>query len=142
MEFLLTYAWAIMGVLVVMGALFYFTGFYAKMFPSACNMEAPYVCTEFKVSSDGTVKLAIQNAAGWDQENVNITIQCNRDPAQQRSYVTPLVRTVEKINGSFVQFNCPLLGARFKADIAVNYKGAGETVSHISSGELVTAVES
>ncbi|MBI2106410.1 hypothetical protein HYT57_00340 [Candidatus Woesearchaeota archaeon] len=49
MEFLMTYGWAIMIVLIGIGALF-FLGVFNPSTPSTCNIASPFICQDIKVA--------------------------------------------------------------------------------------------
>ena len=67
MEFLMTYGWAIIAVLVVLSAL-YFLGIFSPKTVSSCSVEAPFVCKDF-LSSDTEVVYSI-GATGIDTAQV------------------------------------------------------------------------
>jgi len=48
MEFLMTYGWAILVVLIALGALFYLGVFNPKV-PNTCNIPAPFNCQDVKL---------------------------------------------------------------------------------------------
>ncbi len=72
MEFLMTYGWAIMIVLVVIGALAYFGVLSpANLLPEKCTFPAGVACNDFALEKDpstmqDTVKLVLQNGMGRD----------------------------------------------------------------------------
>ena len=49
MEFLMTYGWAIMIVLIGIGALF-FLGVFNPSTPSTCNIASPFICQDIRVA--------------------------------------------------------------------------------------------
>ena len=51
MEFLLTYGWAILVVLIVLSALFYL-GVFETETPEVCFIEAPFICKDFVVGDN------------------------------------------------------------------------------------------
>ena len=53
MEFLMTYGWAIMIVLIGIGALF-FLGVFNPSTPSVCNIASPFICQDVKVAFKDT----------------------------------------------------------------------------------------
>src|SRR3989338_3584712 len=66
MEFLMTYGWAILVVLVAIGALAYFGVLNPSRFlPSSCTITPGIACTEHKATSAG-VTLLLQNGMGQD----------------------------------------------------------------------------
>ncbi len=56
MEFLMTYGWAIVVVLVVLSAL-YFLGVFSPRTVSACEIQAPFVCQDMLVDEGGVTFL-------------------------------------------------------------------------------------
>jgi hypothetical protein len=140
LELIMTYAWAILAAVVILGSLSYFTGFYARFFPDNCELQAPFGCTEYKASNDGVVLLAIRNGAGYDLTDVTVAVECNRDEAQQVSVSFPLVQSNDLLNGSFVEVTCPIEQASFRANLAITYTESGESVSHTSLGSMRYAI--
>ncbi|MBL7148187.1 MAG: LamG domain-containing protein [Nanoarchaeota archaeon] len=51
MEYLMTYGWAILIILIAIGALFYL-GVFSPSTPSVCQVQAPFVCSDFIVGSN------------------------------------------------------------------------------------------
>jgi hypothetical protein len=64
-EFLVTYGWAIMAVLVVLGALMYF-GFFdtVKLADERCDFGDQLRCEDYRLNSDGWVALRLRNNLG------------------------------------------------------------------------------
>src|SRR3989344_478750 len=53
MEFLMTYGWAILIILVVLGVLFYL-GVFSPKTPNTCELKAPIQCNDVKVEATKT----------------------------------------------------------------------------------------
>jgi hypothetical protein len=68
MEFLMTYGWAILVVLIVVGALAYFGVLNPQnLIPEKCVFPTMLTCTDYQVASVGTaIKLVLMNGAGKD----------------------------------------------------------------------------
>jgi hypothetical protein len=67
MEFLMTYGWALLVVLVVIGALYQFDVFnLQKVLPKKCVFAAGMNCADHTVYSNGGVLMAITNGIGSD----------------------------------------------------------------------------
>ena len=63
MEFLMTYGWAILIVLIGIGALF-FLGVFNPSTPSTCNTASPFICQDISITDfGGTDELVIKLAA-------------------------------------------------------------------------------
>ncbi|MFH1915694.1 MAG: hypothetical protein ABIJ21_00370 [Nanoarchaeota archaeon] len=70
-EFLVTYGWAFIIVLVVLGILAYFGVFSASQFtPERCDFGPQLECIDFIVNSQGYILLKFQNSFG---DSINIT---------------------------------------------------------------------
>ena len=68
MEFLMTYGWAILVVLVVIGALAYFGVLNPQQFlPTKCQLPVGLTCTDYALStSKGKTQIVITNGLGTD----------------------------------------------------------------------------
>ena len=141
LEYLISYGWAIATVLIMIGALSYFTGFYVKILPSVCSVDLPLACVEFQAKDDGTVVLAIHNGGSIDLTQVNLTLHCNEDENEQQSYYQQFLGDAERLNTTYVRFHCPINSMAFKADIFLSYVQSGETVRHTSEGKMRVSVE-
>jgi len=74
MEYLMTYGWAILVVLIALGALFYLGVFNPKT-PSTCNANAPLTCTDVVAdNSAGTITLVLASTGTSDADVTGITI--------------------------------------------------------------------
>jgi len=78
MEFLMTYGWAILVVIVVLGVLATYGVFDVDTFiPERCNLPVDLNCKDHRLSSDassnGEIKLLIENGKGNDIYIMNIT---------------------------------------------------------------------
>ena len=74
MEFLMTYSWAILAVLVVIGALVYFGVFdFENFFPDRCALGHPIQCKDHTLSEEiGNTTLSIL-ISNQDQRSLSIT---------------------------------------------------------------------
>src|SRR3989344_4217876 len=68
-EFLMIYGWAIIGILISLGALFYFGFSPQKYLPFTCRFGSPLECIEWRVSSGGEVYITVLNTL--DRGNMN-----------------------------------------------------------------------
>ena len=72
MEFLMTYGWAILVVLVAIGALAYFGVLSPSRFlPSSCTVAPGIGCDDFKLTTS-TAQLILRNGKGDDLTNVSL----------------------------------------------------------------------
>jgi len=72
MEFLMTYGWAILVVLVVIAALAYFGVLSpSNLLPEKCTFPVSLSCSDFSVSTTG-ITLVFQNGAGRDMKILSL----------------------------------------------------------------------
>ena len=66
LEFLTTYGWAFLVILIMIGTLAYFGILNpSKILPNRCNFGAEFQCLDYQISSTtGTFKLRLKNNAG------------------------------------------------------------------------------
>ena len=141
LEYLLTYGWALLAVLVAIGALAYFTGGFGSWAPDTCTVTPPFACVEAKAQEDGTILLGIQNG-GEDLGLVNLTLACDSASPQNASYATTsILRASERLNGSIVRLACPPVTGRFDGRITVVYRTSGEDVLHDAIGKASLTAE-
>ena len=138
MEFLMTYGWAILVVLVAIAALAYFGVLTpTKFLPERCTMPSGIACLDHKASaSTGQIQMIFQNGMGVDIQNVVLTI-----PGCTAS--SPLNLT-NGGSGTLTATACALTaGGRFNNDnVSVSYTNADTGLNHIKIGSLTTKVES
>ena len=147
MEFLMTYGWAILVVLVAVGALAYFGVLNPGRFlPSSCTIGPGLACGEFKVSNGATdnVEVYVRNGIGKSIQNVSITLAS----AAGGACVAGTTNSSTIIDGAqeLYQFSCAdadaaNVGDRFKATMTFTYKASGESLSHTMKGDITTKVE-
>ncbi len=139
MEFLMTYGWAILVVLVAIGALAYFGVLNPSRFlPSSCTLIPGLSCDEHKATSAGAT-LIIRNGMGSNVAIDTITLTgtgVSGCTAQSGSIVDGATATFTIPCSTF-----PSSGTRVKADIDLDYTLSGSTLGHNVTGSLVTKVE-
>ncbi len=75
MEFLMTYGWAILVVLVVIGALAYFGVLNpSNLLPEKCTFPLQLSCRDQKIGT-ANIKFVLQNGAGKDMKITNVTVK-------------------------------------------------------------------
>ena len=135
MEFLMTYGWAILVVLVAIGALAYFGVLSPERFlPAKCTLPAGVACVDFTIE-EGNVNVALRNGIGFDLDNVYIEV----------SGCTPSATTgVSLSNGAqaiFTATACGLTaGNKFSGDVNVTYTNRDTTLLHKVQGSMTGRV--
>jgi uncharacterized protein (UPF0333 family) len=76
LEFLMTYSWAILVVIIVIGALAYFGVLDpSNLIPQTCKLEAGFNCADYSITRSGTnaqISLVLQNNIGRPIELTSI----------------------------------------------------------------------
>jgi len=140
MEFLMTYGWAILVVLIAIAALAYFGVLNpSRYLPSSCTLVPGLSCEDFKVDGTAkTVELVIQNGMGQDLNPITISIAgacvgSAPDPDGDG--------LLDGEKDTFV-IACAsdIIGSKFKEDIKIGYT-AESGLSHNVTGSLTTQIE-
>ena len=144
MEFLMTYGWAILVVLAAIGALAYFGILSPQRFlPSGFTMTGGFSGGQYKIDTT-SVNFTVINNMGTDINltTVNITSKAGSD-VKCSAQVTPNTIVGNGDTYSFGSTNCKgTIGQKFKAGVTVTYIKSSETLSHTTTGDLTTTVES
>ena len=134
MEFLMTYGWAILAAIIVIGVLAYFGVFSpSKLVPEVCTINSPLGLSpgDCQVSAAGGITLALRNGAGEQitVSSIAVTNCGTATPNQAVNYGAKPQLTVACT---------PLLlsGAKFSGDITVTYKRAGGEFDQTSTGRV------
>jgi len=155
MEFLMTYGWAILVVLVAIGALAYFGVLNPGRFlPSSCTITPGISCEDFVVqevsASNNIIQLTLRNGMGDDLTNVSINIT---EP-DGGTFLCDLLCTsgcsgtgnATMPDGELTAWtasDCTDVGSaasKFKGDIVITYTGVGG-LAHTKTGAITTQVE-
>jgi len=137
MEFLMTYGWAILVVLLAIAALAYFGVLNpGKYLPSSCTLGTGLSCTDFKVDGTAnTVTLVIRNGMGEDLNPFNVSIA--GDCVGEESATDGLVDGEQET----IVISCgDITGSKFKEDIVMTYTGESG-LSHTKAGSISAQVE-
>ncbi len=135
MEFLMTYGWAILAVLITIAALAYFGVLNsARFLPESCTLFPGIACTDVTVNNVG-VSLVVQNGLGQNLNPFTISI-----PGCTAASASNGLLDGEK---EIIILRCdPLLttNSKFKSDIDIDYsQPAG--IEHTRKGSIFTQVE-
>jgi len=147
MEFLMTYGWAILVVLVVIGALAYFGVLSPqKLLPDRCNMPPGMTCNDYQI--DGTSELLTLDIGNGLGKTINITAFTVGSSDDSVTCVDALPVDLPKItNGnkdiivSGVCTGLPDKGEKQRLNFEITYKFAGSNLAHSLSGDVFVAVQ-
>ncbi len=135
MEFLMTYGWAILVVLVAIGALAYFGVLSpSKHLPEACIFQQGIACLDFKVTPT-TVHLYLQNGFARDIDIHNVTVgDCNIAVVNKR------IADLDKVLVEFTNCENGIAGDKYKEDITISYSLVGSALIKEHKGEVITKI--
>lgn len=136
MEFLMTYGWTILAVILVLGTLGYFSFFNSdKLLPDNAILESPFYAIAGAGDED-SINLGIRNNGDQTYTITEITIpNCG-------SYVIPFDVTPGETADVSVQCNNPLVvDTRFRSDIQIKYHGGGSTINQNAEGTISTNIQ-
>lgn len=157
MEFLMTYGWALLVVLIAIGALAFFGVLNPSRFlPNSCSLAPGFACNDFKVSEagNGQIIVVIQNGLGDNLNSVTLKLSnanpdCGGSATSAGVGFTPSSTTLN--DGQSVQFTLNCLstdvgivkGTKLKGDIQIDYTvGSGaNALPHKKVGQLVVGIE-
>lgn len=143
MEFLMTYGWAILVVLIAIGALAYFGVLNPSRFlPASCTLMPGLGCEEFQVNATA-LTLVLQNGLGKDLSSfsVNVTSAGTNCPNDGANAVSGLNDGEKETFILQCTSLTPTKGARFREDLNLNWQETGSTLTHTRTGQIITEVE-
>ena len=134
LEFIMTYGWAILVVLVAIAALAYFGVLDPGRFlPATCTLQAGIACLDHKVTATSLV-VYIQNSLGFD-------VIVDRVTASQ---CTALGTQGQLSNGGKTGYTfttCTNPGTRYSGQFNITYTVIDSNVQHINQGQITTRLE-
>jgi len=152
MEFLLTYGWAILIVVLVIGALAYFGVLSPRQFlPSRCLLDSPLYCEDKQVvltaTDVGDVRLLVGNGHANTINLTNMTITDDESLVDCTELGNALVVGTPITSGADQPINitgCKIgaeAGKKVKLKVAIDYTDQSTEFEHTSVGEMVVAIE-
>jgi uncharacterized protein (UPF0333 family) len=149
LEFLTTYGWAFMVILVMIGALAYFGVLSPKnLVPDSCIAGAGFNCRDFQVG-DSTVKLSITNSLGSQIYVSHLVVQLNGVNANACTINTVAMTPTNNVtvaDGANIAIDgCtfvarPTVGSKVKLSYSFDYQTAEGVYSHPMTGTVTAKV--
>ncbi len=152
LEFLMTYGWAILVVLIVIGALAYFGVLNPNILvPEKCTLQTGLACKDYRVTSTG-VTLDLQNGMGKGIiiKTINISQSGTTGECLNESVLTDVTGLVANGRDTSFYIACPApgglqnIGSKVKLDVAIKYYFQDSTYlyNHTLGGEMLVKLES
>jgi len=144
LEFLTTYGWAFIVILVMIGALAYFGVLNpSKVLPNKCIVEAGFSCKEYQILNNQVdIILANGKGSGFTIKRVNAT----SDAGDISGTCTPAVDIVVPVDSEFT-ISCDgaaftdSVGEKIKVNFEIDYIMAKGTYTQTFRGEVYTEVQ-
>ncbi len=151
MEFLMTYGWALLVVLIAIGALAFFGVLNPSRFlPNSCTLAPGFSCNDFRASDgDDNILVVIQNGLGDNLNSVTLKLSgsnpdCGGSSSTTGRAFTPGSTTLN--DGASTQFTMActagnlVKGNKLKGDLQIDYT-IGTGLAHKKIGQLVVGIE-
>ncbi len=140
LEFLMTYGWVILAVLIAISAIAYMGILNADLvLPEKCIMPAGMDCTDKPTieADTGLVTISIKNGGGNTIELKNATINsatCSKGIIEPH-FINLKIKDQQTV---LMTFNCtePIQIGKFKADIVILYTNVETGFSHSAFGSI------
>ncbi len=132
LEYLITYGWAILAVVIIAGVLWYFGVFNPGQFAGEkqCSGFDAFICQDFKLSTTGALTIVLNNKIGGD---ITVTTAGCTPTAVGANQNTTCILT---------GFPTGTAGGTFsRQDVSVAYTDARSGISHTSRGFVAGSYE-
>ena len=138
MEFLMTYGWAILVVLIVLAALFYL-GVFTPRTPNICVVSAPLTCVDVKaedVNDRVTLVLGATSTSSATLDGIQLS-------APSTGSCTPASTTISTAAPSSISCSPATLtaGQKYEGTGTITYQLGGSTESHKTTVQFSGTVE-
>jgi hypothetical protein len=150
MEFLMTYGWALLVVLIAIGALAFFGVLNpSKFLPNSCTLAPGFACVDFKASeSSGNIQIVLQNGLGETLSGVRLEMEGASGAGSCDNILNTFAPSGFTLNdGGSSLFTLPCTGMnagdKIKGNLQFAYtvNSGGSALSHTKIGQLVTGTE-
>lgn len=146
-EYLTTYGWALIVVVVVLSVLFYLGVFSPqRIAPSSCTLQSGMTCYGYKVNSNGTFYLDIGQSVGKTIHVTGYSCSSASSPSvntlgaevtiQHGSHavITPAGAVCVREDDSTTA-----AGEYYRGKLVITYHEEGSTFNHVAKGDIATA---
>lgn len=143
LEFLMTYGWAILIVLIAIGALAYFGVLNPqRLLPKSCTLAPGLSCDDFIVRDDGTGSVIVRNGGARALQNWQLEIEhVANGTCTAIGWTGTDWPSGEQLSCTFSGLTTGVKGDGYSDDIVLYYNEKGSTISHKIQGQLATRYE-
>jgi hypothetical protein len=151
LEFLTTYGWAFLVILIMIGALAYFGVLNPQRFlPDRCNTSPGFVCEEYQLEDDGTGVIILRNRIGSAINIDEDSLVCNDavpdgiDECNIQAANSDNIGVDELFNISITAINSGAnwaQGNKVRVDYQFSYIPVGRTLPQSTNGEVYATVQ-
>ncbi|MEK6835694.1 MAG: hypothetical protein AABX55_01610 [Nanoarchaeota archaeon] len=138
MEFLMTYGWAILVILIVLSALFYL-GVFTPRVPNSCIATAPITCVTVRATAADALTLEL-GASGVSSATITNFDLASPDAAPCTPSPTTISITTPTVSTCTVTSDLTT-GQRFAGAATLIYVLQGSTVTHTTTVQFSGTVE-
>lgn len=142
LEFIMTYGWAILVVLVAIGALAYFGVLSPdKFLPSKCTLQAGIACLDHKATPT-TLEIVLQNSLGFDITVDNVKVgKCTPSGPKGALANGAQLKLTPGGSGALSCTGIQTGVSKFNEEINVTYTITETGIQHNSRGQITTRIE-
>ena len=142
LEFLMTYGWAILVVLVAIGALAYFGVLNPKRsLPDLCIIAPGFSCDDFILNTDGTSTVIIRNGFGKTLNNWTVTLASTTGTCTGINWNGTNWVDGTQLSCAFTGLTTGAVGDILGADLILQYSERGSTLVHRETGKFNSKYE-
>jgi hypothetical protein len=148
LEFLVTYGWAIISVIQVIGVLSYFGIFNTQRYVNdICYFGDQFTCEDYVAHQDGSVGLQLRNNFGVNIDITSAIIKSNYGTVvcNPATTISPSANNIP--SGSTVKIACKVsdtaisLNDKLKYKMTVTFQRTGSSNLHNQTGDVTISVQ-
>ena len=141
MEYLMTYGWAILVILIALGAMFYL-GVFDPSTPNNCQIQAPFNCLDVLLVEEdpGTLTLSVGVSSASSPTVISITVNGDACTSIMVGGILETSLTLNQVN----TISCSITmseGDKFTGTIALTYTSQYGGLTHNVDGTFSGTVE-
>ena len=142
LEFIMTYGWAILVVLVAIGALAYFGVLSPDRFlPSKCTLSSGIACIDHKATA-ANLEIVAQNSLGYDISIYKIEAQqCTALGTGVKGSVQASLANGAQLKPPTSRLTCLNGGSKYNGNINITFTNLETDVQHKNQGQVTSRIE-